>query len=195
MTPQRPPFRPRPPRGITLVETVIAVSLTTFAASALLTTLSSSVLVTSQSLNTLIASGLADQLMDEIATAKFPSGTGSSPAGIGRTGFDDLDDYHGYSVSPPQSRSGLVIGTEGMSAGSSTMMRPAQFQPNPRHLNRFRQQVTVDKVVESGTGYATTTQNSALRRVTVTISYTDVQGVTTVLATQVRIFSNVASAP
>lgn len=182
-------------RGITLVETVIAVTLTTFAASALLTSISASVLVSSQSLNTLIASGLADQLMDEIAVARFPSGSTSGTPGAGRTGFDDLDDYHGYSASPPQSKSGHVIGTEGQSTHGYPMSRPQQFQPNPRQLARFRQQVSVERVQESGTGWTTTSQSSNLRRVTVTVSYTDARGVTTPLATQVRIFSNVPIAP
>jgi len=187
------PKRPLHHRAaISLLETVLALSLSTFAASALLTALSSSVRVSTDSLHVAIASGLADQLLDEIALVKFPSATTTGSSGTGRTGFDDLDDYDGYSVSPPVARNGAPIGTEG---SGSVSARPQQFQPNPRQLSRYRQQVTVEKIVESGNTWATTTQSSNLRRVTVTISYTDAQGTTTPLCTQVRVFSNVATAP
>lgn len=178
--------------AISLVETVIALSLTTFAASALLTAVSSSVRVSTDGLHVAIASGLADQLLDEIAMVKFPSATTTGSSGVGRSGFDDLDDYAGYSASPPQARNGSLIGTEG---SVSLVTRPQQFQPSPRQLSRYRQQVTVEKIVEAGNSWSVTTQPTNLRRVTVTISYTDAQGLTTPLCTQVRIFSNVAIAP
>ena len=183
--------------GITLIETVIAISLTTFVAGALLTALSSSVQVGADGLHAAVANGLADQLMDEIASVKFPSSsTTGSTAGAGRTAFDDVDDYSGYSVSPPQARSGSVIGTEATATSGKAMTRPQEFQPDPRILARYRQQVTVEKIAEAtGTSWVTTTQATPLRRVTVTISYTDAQGKTTPLAVQVRVFSNVAVAP
>lgn len=178
--------------AISLVETVIALSLTTFAASALLTAVSSSVRVSTDSLHVAIAGGLADQLLDEIAMMKFPSVTTTGSSGVGRTGFDDLDDYDGYNASPPLARDGNPVGTEGSGLLST---RPQSFQPNPRQLSRYRQRVSVEKVIESGNSWVVTTQPSNLRRVTVTISYTDAQGITTPLCTQVRIFSNVAITP
>lgn len=176
--------------GVTFVETVIAITLTTFVAGALLTSVTSTVQVGSDGYHSAIANGLADQLMDEIAAVKFPGGQ-TPVSGSGRTGFDDLDDYSGYNISPPQCRSGAVIGTE---AGADT--RPIQFQPDPRIYSRYRQQVTVEKIADTtGTSWNTVTTPTPLRRVTVTISYTDAAGVTTPLATQVRVFSNVAVAP
>ena len=190
--------RPRQPpgvrHGITLIETVIAISLTTFAAGALLSALASSVQISTDSLHAAIANGLADQLMDEIASVKFPTGSGSSP-GAGRTGFRDLDSYNGYSVSPPLAQSGSAIGQEGTSSSGTPMTRPQQFQPDPRLLSRYRQQVTVEKVVESGSTWVVAAQSSTLRRVTVTITYTDATGKSAALASQVRIFSNVSVAP
>ena len=183
-------------RGVTLIETIIAVSLMTFAAAALLTSLSSSVLVSTDSLRAAIATGLADQLIDEIASVRFPSVSGSgSTSGMGRTGFDDLDDYHGYNMSPPQARNGMAIGTEGANASGSSMYRPQQFQPNPRSLSGYRQQVAVEKIADSGTSWSVVSQSTTLRRVTVTISHTDGLGKTTPVAVQVRVFSNVAIAP
>ena len=192
----RNPTSPDCRRGITLIETVMALTLMTFAAGALLTALSSSVQVSNNSLQTAIANGLADQLMDEIASVSFPSGSGSgSTSGVGRTGYNDLDSYNGYSVSPPQARSGTVIGLEGTTTSGSPMVRPVSFQPNPKLWSHYRQQVLVEKITDSGTTWVTTSQSTTLRRVTVTISYTDAQGKTTSLATQVRVFSNVAVAP
>lgn len=170
---------------------MISVSLMTFAASALLTALSSSVQVSTDSLHTAIANGLADQLMDEIALVKFPTGSGSGSSS-NRSGFTDLDSYNGYNASPPQARNGQLIGADTSSASTS---RPQGFQPDPRLLSRYRQQVTVEKVAESGNTWVTVSNSSTLRRVTVTISYTNAQGTTTPLAVQVRVFSNVAVAP
>ena len=185
------------------MESLITVSLTTLAGGAVLTTIGSTVQISTDSTYTLIAQGLADQLMDEVSAAKFPhtvSGMGSGysmpSTGQGRSGFDDLDDYNGWNVSPPQTRDGMPIGTERMMASSSSSARPSSFQPDPRFVSRFRQQVTVEKIAEaSGGDWVITTSATSLRRVTVTISYTDAQNQTKVLAVQTRVFSDVAVAP
>ncbi len=184
-------------RGITLIESLIAVSLTTLAGGALLTAVGSTIQISSDSLYTAMAQGMADQLMDEIASVKFPRSTETSwNQGSGRTAFDDLDDYNGWNASPPQTRDGFALGTERMSFGVSSMPRPNNFQPDPRLLNRFRQQVTVEKIVESsGNAWVVVTSPTSLRRVTVTISYTDARGQTRPLAVQSRVFSDVAVAP
>ena len=190
----RAEFVPACRSGITLVETILAVSLSTFAAGALLTALSSSVQVSTDCLHTVIANGLADQLMDEIAAVKFPPGTNGT--GSGRSGFDDLDDYDGYTASPPQARNGLLIGTEGTLTSGVSAARPQSFQPDPRMLSRYRQQVTVEKLAEiTGNQWVVVSQSTTLRRVTVTISYTNAQGATSSLAVQTRVFSNVAITP
>ena len=192
------PFSPtRRRRGITLIESLIAVSLTTLAGSALLSTIGSTVQISTDSTYTAIAQGLADQLMDEVSAAKFPrTGSSMTSGGQGRTGFDDLDDYNGWNASPPQTRDGMPIGTERMTAGSTSMSRPTSFQPAPTFVSRFRQQVTVEKIAEvSGGSWVVVTSTTSLRRVTVTISYTDARNQTKVLAVQTRVFSDVAVAP
>ena len=178
-------------RGITLVESVITVSLMTFSAGALLTAVSSSVQISTNSLHTLIASGLADQLMDEIASVAFPN-SGSSGPGIGRTGYTNFDAYNGYVASPPQARSGQAIGTE----ATSNSTRPQSCQPDPKLMSHYTQQVLVEKIADSGGAlFSTASQSTTWRRVTVTVSYTDATGATTPAAVQVRIFSNVAVSP
>lgn len=184
-------------RGLTLVESLIAVSLTTLAGSALLTTIGSTVQISTDSAYTVIAQGMADQLMDEIASVKFPrTSGGSGSGGSGRSAFDDLDDYNGWNASPPQTRDGMALGTERMTFGSSTMQRPTNFQADPRFVSRFRQQVIVEKISEiTGNTWVVVTSDTPLRRVTVTISYTDARNQTKVLAVQTRVFSDVAVAP
>ena len=185
-------------RGITLVESLIAVSLTTLAGSALLTTIGSTVQISTDSTYTVIAQGMADQLMDEVASVKFPRTTGAITmvSGVGRAAFGNLDDYNGWNASPPQTRDGMTLGTERMTVGSTSAQRPTNFQPDPRFVSRFRQQVSVEKIAEdTGGAWVVVTSVTSLRRVTVTISYTDAQNKTKVLAVQTRVFSDVAVAP
>lgn len=196
-----PSERPSIRRGFSLVESLISVSLATLAGGALLTAVGSTVLISTESTQTVIAQGIADQLMDELATVKFPrSTTGSSQSGSGngtsRATFDDLDDYNGWNASPPRTRDGMILGSERMTIGSTSTQRPADFQPDPRFISRFRQQVTVEKITEvSGGSWAVVSSNTSLRRVTVTVSLTDARNQTKVLAVQTRVFSDVAVAP
>ena len=185
-------------RGFTLVESLIAVSLTTLAGGALLSTIGSTVQISTDSTYTVIAQGLADQLMDEVASVKFPRTTGAITmvSGVGRAAFGNLDDYNGWNASPPQTRDGMTLGTERMTVGSTSAQRPTNFQPDPRFVSRFRQQVSVEKIAEdTGGAWVVVTSVTSLRRVTVTISYTDAQNKTKVLAVQTRVFSDVAVAP
>ena len=142
-------------RGFTLVESLIAVSLTTLAGGALLSTIGSTVQISTDSTYTVIAQGMADQMMDEVASVKFPQTSGGMgpSVGPGRTGFDDLDDYHGWNASPPQTRDGMALGTERMTFGGTSTQRPNNFQADPRFVSRFRQQVSVEKIAEASGMY------------------------------------------
>ena len=185
-------------RGFTLVESLIAVSLTTLACGALLTTIGSTVQISTDSTYTVIAQGMADQLMDEMASVKFPHTTDvlTMVSGTVRAIFNNLDDYNGWNASPPQTRDGMTLGTERMMMGNSSVQRPTDFQADPRFVSRFRQQVTVEKIAEdTGGAWIVVTSVTPLRRVTVTISYTDARNQTKVLAVQTRVFSDVAVAP
>ena len=61
---------------------------------------------------------LADDLAAEINAMPFqepgsvglwPIGPGSGETGPDRSGFDDADDYHGWSACPPQQKDGTVL--------------------------------------------------------------------------------------
>jgi hypothetical protein len=63
--------------------------------------------------NRAVAQGLADELLSEILQTGYAEPSGSlafGPDGAESTGprsaFDDVDDYHGWSASPPQYRDG-----------------------------------------------------------------------------------------
>lgn len=180
---------------MTLVEALLAVTLATLCSSALVTVVTQSVQTTDDAVYTQLASGLADQLLEELASVRFPQADSTRPPATGnRLAFDDLDDYHGWSARPPRNRAGLPPGTDGPSG--TAVSRPQSHRPSPLWLSRLTQEVTVERLQEDGTGqWAVVSQHTPLRRVTVRISRTDAQGVTRVLCERIQIFTQVAAAP
>ena len=99
-------------------------------------------------------SALACQLMSEIAQCRYdePDGGGTfgpepSEAGGTRAAFDDVDDYHGWSATPPQARDGAALSD----------------------LAGWRRSVTVEYVDRANPDQARST-DTGLKRVTVTVT-------------------------
>ncbi len=67
-------------RGFTMIESLMAVAITTIAGAALLASVGSAVQSTSETTRNLVAQGLAEQLLDEIAASRFPTDTTTAPA-------------------------------------------------------------------------------------------------------------------
>ncbi len=72
---------------------------------------------------------LADQLMAEIVQQRYEDPNGDPVFGLEggessapRTGYDDVDDYHGWSACPPQSKDGTTL------AGADTWTREVTVQ-------------------------------------------------------------------
>jgi hypothetical protein len=148
--------------------------------------------------------GLAEQLMDEIASTRFPdpastaSLTGSNTLWWPRSRetFDDVDAYAGWNSTPPCDRSGHPVGTEGYQLWGYEIPRLYQMRPNQDLVNRMTRQVTVERVRENGSsGWVVETGASNFRRVTVRVSLTDAQSQTRTLAAISRIFSYVPLTP
>ena len=65
-----------------------------------------------QSYDRLAAQGLAQELLNEIISAEYSEPGGETPvfgaeaSELTRANFDDVDDYHGWSASPPQDQLG-----------------------------------------------------------------------------------------
>src|SRR5262245_46727106 len=99
------PTPKRRARAFTLIEALVATTVTVLAGWATLLALESSLQSTETALEQSIGQGIAQQLLGEVAGAKYPP-AGSTPqtpapgAGSSRALFDDIDDYHGYASVP-----------------------------------------------------------------------------------------------
>lgn len=185
------------PRGVTMVESLIAVAVTTFAGAAVLTSLTSAMQSSTLMSQKLVANGLAQQLMDEITATRFPRDTDQRPtSGASRDSFNDIDDYDGWSARPPMDRHGREIGTEGQWSGTLHLPRPGQAQPSRDLLASLTREVQVERLTPSdGNDWTVTAGASPYRRVTVTVAQTDGRGETTVLAQISGVFCEVPFAP
>lgn len=102
-------------RGVTLIEVMISIVLVSTILLVSVTA-SANLLRNSQvRRDTNQSHQLAGQFLDEISSLDFRDRVGPTyglevgEIGSDRTTFDDVDDYHGYVVSPPRNRDGSVI--------------------------------------------------------------------------------------
>ncbi len=178
------------------MESLLAVGIAALLGAALLYAVTSS-LTTSQALTErAVAEGLAKMLMEEISTKKYcqdisdpyqyPFGPGASE-GPFRNSFNDIDDFDGYTMSPPEDSWGVPLGT-GNDAGG---LRNVQLQVNDVFLNDFRATVDVyyadddDPSINLAPGL---TSDSKAVEINV---YVDRPSGTTALATLRRVFGNI----
>ncbi len=102
--------------GFTLIEATMAIVIVSVMLVTALHTFGSLARGRQIVSNRYSASGLASQLMSEILQNRydepnetFAFGPETSETGETRANFDDVDDYHGWSASPPQEMDGTVI--------------------------------------------------------------------------------------
>lgn len=151
-------------RAFTLVEALVASTITAIAGSALLMGIATSMDATDENLEETIAVGMAQQLMDEVSAQQYmqpgtsanatylgPDGTESQ--GPGRTKFNDIDDYNGLLTQPPEDRWGVTLGAGNGQGGQ----RATNFKATTGYFNRWRQKVTVHFV--SGSDFTTPLAN------------------------------------
>jgi hypothetical protein len=109
-------------------------------------------------------------------------------AGAGRERYDDVDDYHGYSKSPPVDRFGVPLGTE--DAGGIT--RHPKHQVPTQAFASWRQSVAVYFVDDNNpTVRLPAGTPSYHKEVEIVISYTDPLEGTVELARVSRVFAYV----
>jgi len=179
-----------------MVEAVVAVAITSIAGGALLASLGGAVRSSSDAMHAAVARGLAEQLMEEIAATRFPAGTNTTPIGVGRTGFDDIDDFDVWSSSPPVDRSGNTLGLDGLDAAAQPATRPAALQPAAGFIAAFAREVDVERVEpDTGSSWNIVTGHTNFRRVTVRVKHTDAQSHIRTLAELTRVFSYVPVSP
>lgn len=99
-------------RAITLAETVVSTLLISFVLVSTLQLVAPISRSGTHHANRLVAANLANELSEEIATKYWTSPILMDPDSMGpgidetRTTYDDIDDFHGWSSSPPSLSSG-----------------------------------------------------------------------------------------
>ncbi len=181
--------------GLSMVESLVAVTVTAVAGAAALGSLIGTLRTTDELARQSVAYGLAEQMMNEIAARRFPDGIDAPTTGPGRTDFDDYDDYDDWSSRPPTTRDGIVVGHDGSSALGVTI-RPPEMLPEMGLLERLTRRVEVQRVVPTADGgWSPIAGESDYRLITVSVDYTDALGQTSTIAQLQRVFTNVATAP
>lgn len=191
-------------RGFTYAESMIAMAVLSLAGAALLTSVAGAVQSSNDSIYRSVGQGLAEQLMDEIAASKFPSGTASvvSPMPL-RAWFTTIDDYAKFNECPPRTKAGEVLGNDAGATASDAYMnmmlgkpgsRTAELAAAPSFVGRFIRSVSVERVLPGASGWTVVTQHTPHRRVTVSVAY-NANNSTKTVAQIVRVFSAVSPAP
>ncbi len=137
--------------AFTLVEALVAISITAIAASVLLLGVHASVQTTEEALKQTIALGMAEQLLDEVLGARYHDAdaddgheinlgpSGWEGQGSGRERYDDVDDYNGVRAEPPEDLWGIELGTDD---GEGDARHPS-FRVPAGFLDHWRQEIDV----------------------------------------------------
>lgn len=191
-------------QGFTYIESMIALAVLSLSAVALLNSVAGAISASNDSVYRTIGKGLAEQLLDEIAAAKFPSGTATTPPTVPfRSSFSTIDDYAGWTESPPRTKAGEVLGADNgatateayMSMMTGSTSRAAELQAAPGFVNRFTRSVLVERVQPGSTDWTVQTQHTPHRRVTVSVTYTASNQPARMVGQASRVFSSVAPSP
>lgn len=191
-------------RGFTYAESMIAMAVLSLAGAALLTSVAGAVQSSNDSIYRSVGQGVAEQLIDEIAAAKFPTGAASISSAVPfRSSFSTIDDYANWSECPPRTKAGEVLGNDDGADSNiayAEMMlgkpgsRTTELAAAPSFVGRFTRSVLVERVQPGGTGWTVVAQHTPHRRVTVSVAYT-ANKTTRTVAQIVRVFSSVSPAP
>ncbi|MCA9013799.1 MAG: hypothetical protein KDA77_00580 [Planctomycetaceae bacterium] len=140
-------------------------------------------------------------MLEELAAVRFPRSSDTRPVSTAsRKDFDDLDDYHNWSASPPVNKKGYPLGQEPVTILERYLItRPSLLVPETSFLNRLRREVTVERIKpDSGSGWIVTTDDTDYRKVTVTIKLAttaDAGSQSHIISEVSRIFSYVPLSP
>lgn len=184
-----PPTHRHPPPAFTLVEAVVAMTITAIAASAILLGVHSSLMTTIDAEEQAIAQGIAQQLLDEVLGSRYsllpsspsqdtvhdvvlkPSATKAAPGT--RELFTDTDDYNGFLGEPPVDTWGVELGSEDI---DGTQRHPS-FRASPGYFDRWREEIRVYYVDEADLAEPLPTgQFSDYRAIEVIVSRVNEQG-------------------
>ena len=102
-------FGGRHPIGITLLETLLAAAVLAMAAAAVIMPFAAGAQCTAEDARLTLGVSLAEGLTEEILSKPFRDPEGSEAGETGRSDWDDMPDYHGYSESE-----GNIVGFDGV---------------------------------------------------------------------------------
>jgi hypothetical protein len=184
--------------GFSLVEAIVALSITAMAGAVLLLAVESTLHATTDSVQSSIADGLAQQLLDEVLTKRFVA-AGADPlsntfgpnsteaAGTGRERYNDSDDAHGFVAMPAEGLYGEPLGT-GNDAGG---LRHAAMRVDSGYFDRWRQRVQVYFVDPDDHRIKLTSGSSYYRAIEVHIELVESDGAVRPLASRKQIIAYV----
>jgi len=185
--------------GITLIESLVAVTITAIAGTALFSAIGASLGSSYSTLNKTIGTGLADQMLDELTSVRFPTSTDTrSVYTTTRYYFDDLDDYHNWSSTPPVHKDGVSLGNSRMTVLEYyPIARPYYLRPETDFLNRLTREVSVEKIrLDASNNWVVTSDSTDYRKVTVKIKLATTADFPSLeIAEATRIFSYVPLSP
>lgn len=192
--------RAAPRAGVTLVEAMVATTLTVMVGSAVLLSLTAAITSAEFGQQRAMAQGIAEQLLDEIAGCRYHSletGPLAWPLGLeagegpNRENCDDLDDLTGYTAGVVDPF-GIPLGEDQGTGGG----RPAAFRSPDHWLASWRVAVEVYYVDESNPQLRLASgQTSYLKAVEVRVLADRPDGSTLSLASMRRVFAYVPPGP
>ncbi|MEO1993721.1 MAG: type II secretion system protein [Planctomycetaceae bacterium] len=182
--------------AFTLFESLVAVSITTIAGCAVLTSLSAAVRSSTEAAQFNVAQGMARQLINEVAAAEFPHGDSTAVTSRIRRDFETIDDFANWVATPPVDCDGWPLGTKSNLLSGVLRRRPMPLLADSRFIDNFTRRLTVERVVlDPNRTWRVVSEDSAHRRVTVEVTYSDQQTQNRRLCKISRIFSYVPTSP
>jgi hypothetical protein len=194
---QRPAANYRPRRAFSLMEALVALSITSLAGTVLLLSVQSSLSTTTEAVDRTIADGVAERMLHEILTRRYV-GVGDSALlttlgpttsellGGGTAYFDDVDDYAGYTAQPLKGAYGEALGT-GDDAGN---LRLENFRLHTDFFQNWRLRVDVYYVDPSDHTLRSNTPTN-YRAIEVNVELVETSGAIFPLATRKRVIAYV----
>ena len=163
--------------AFTLIEATIAIALAVTAAGVLLLGVTSSHQTADDALKRTIATGIAEQLMDEILGKRYCADQSNGyetslscssweASGQGRQRYNDIDDFNGVRTQPPTDLYGIALGADNGEGG----LRHTAFQAPSGLMDKWRQEVDVYYVRETDLSTRLTGQTSDYRMVEVRVT-------------------------
>lgn len=186
-------------RGFSLVESLVSISVLAITGGAIMLSMSAAVNTTESSLDSTVATGIAEQVIDEVMGMRYVAKgidpktkdlgpTAWEAAGHGRQRFDDTDDFKNFGSSPVVDTHGFELG-QGDGAGK---LRHPHFRLPSGYFRGWNQKIDVYYVDETDHAVRLTGDTASdFRAVEVRIFRANDDGTTSTLANLRRVYSYV----